>query len=258
MHGFSVHAPHAHARGRRVLLDPPALPRVLLSLLPDPPCGSDTLSLFLSCSRSRSLSLPLSLSPFLSLLVIQTRSLPLAVSRSFRASLRRLPTPTLPTRAAASVSKTPPPSRPTPSSLALHLTAFDRMTHGRPQRPRALASPFHSPALTQHSPSPLTLLSLSFAWCGATRLRPPSPLSIPTRSLLLSTRSLSLSPPLPSPPSQIVRYNVIPLSPVSGLIEWVPDCDTLHGLIRDYRESRKVAYVYIYNFTPFTYTYIFI
>ena len=45
-----------------------------------------------------------------------------------------------------------------------------------------------------------------------------------------------------------MRYNVIPLSPVSGLIEWVPDCDTLHGLIRDYRESRKAIYIYIYRY----------
>lgn len=26
----------------------------------------------------------------------------------------------------------------------------------------------------------------------------------------------------------------------TGLIGWVPNCDTLHTLIRDYRESRKV------------------
>ncbi|RKO90751.1 armadillo-type protein, partial [Blyttiomyces helicus] len=38
----------------------------------------------------------------------------------------------------------------------------------------------------------------------------------------------------------IQRYPVIPLSPNSGLIGWVPHCDTLHTLIRDYRESRKV------------------
>ena len=38
----------------------------------------------------------------------------------------------------------------------------------------------------------------------------------------------------------IQRYEVIPLSPNSGLIEWVPHCDTLHSLIRDYRESRKI------------------
>ncbi|KAJ3311625.1 phosphatidylinositol kinase- protein kinase tor1 [Boothiomyces sp. JEL0838] len=35
-------------------------------------------------------------------------------------------------------------------------------------------------------------------------------------------------------------YPVIPLSPNSGLIGWVPDCDTLHNLIRDYRESRRI------------------
>lgn len=38
----------------------------------------------------------------------------------------------------------------------------------------------------------------------------------------------------------IQRYPVIPLSPNSGLIGWVPHCDTLHSLIRDYRESRKI------------------
>eukprot|EP01117_Protostelium_nocturnum_P014316 TRINITY_DN5444_c0_g1_i3.p1 TRINITY_DN5444_c0_g1~~TRINITY_DN5444_c0_g1_i3.p1 ORF type:complete len:2209 (+),score=787.54 TRINITY_DN5444_c0_g1_i3:161-6787(+) len=38
----------------------------------------------------------------------------------------------------------------------------------------------------------------------------------------------------------IQRYSVIPLSPNSGLIGWVPHCDTLHQLIRDYRDSRKI------------------
>jgi FKBP12-rapamycin complex-associated protein len=33
----------------------------------------------------------------------------------------------------------------------------------------------------------------------------------------------------------IARYAVIPLSPNSGLIGWVPNCDTLHALIREYR-----------------------
>ncbi|KAF3971928.1 hypothetical protein CMV_004520 [Castanea mollissima] len=39
----------------------------------------------------------------------------------------------------------------------------------------------------------------------------------------------------------IQRYAVIPLSPNSGLIGWVPNCDTLHHLIREYREARKIA-----------------
>lgn len=39
----------------------------------------------------------------------------------------------------------------------------------------------------------------------------------------------------------IQRYSVIPLSPNSGLIEWVPNCDTLHYLIREYRDARKVC-----------------
>jgi len=38
----------------------------------------------------------------------------------------------------------------------------------------------------------------------------------------------------------IQRYAVVPLSPNSGLIGWVPHCDTLHALIREYRESRKI------------------
>ncbi|KAL7753608.1 phosphatidylinositol kinase- protein kinase tor1 [Sorochytrium milnesiophthora] len=38
----------------------------------------------------------------------------------------------------------------------------------------------------------------------------------------------------------IQRYAVIPLSPNSGLIGWVSNCDTLHQLIRDYRDSRKI------------------
>ncbi|KAL3621059.1 hypothetical protein CASFOL_035971 [Castilleja foliolosa] len=39
----------------------------------------------------------------------------------------------------------------------------------------------------------------------------------------------------------IQRYEVIPLSPNSGLIGWVPNCDTLHQLIREFRDSRKVT-----------------
>lgn len=39
----------------------------------------------------------------------------------------------------------------------------------------------------------------------------------------------------------IRRYAVIPLSPNSGLIGWVPNCDTLHHLIREYRDARKFA-----------------
>ncbi len=39
---------------------------------------------------------------------------------------------------------------------------------------------------------------------------------------------------------QIQRCSVIPLSPNSGLIEWLPNCDTLHALIKEYRDSRKI------------------
>ncbi|EMC92726.1 hypothetical protein BAUCODRAFT_76649 [Baudoinia panamericana UAMH 10762] len=38
----------------------------------------------------------------------------------------------------------------------------------------------------------------------------------------------------------IQRYASIPLSTQSGLLGWVPNSDTLHVLIREYRESRKI------------------
>ncbi len=38
----------------------------------------------------------------------------------------------------------------------------------------------------------------------------------------------------------IARYAVIPLSPNTGLIGWVPNCDTLHALIREFRDGRKI------------------
>ena len=45
---------------------------------------------------------------------------------------------------------------------------------------------------------------------------------------------------LPNVLCSIQRYAVIPLSTNSGLIGWVPHCDTLHALIRDYREKKKI------------------
>ncbi|KAK3079016.1 hypothetical protein LTS18_005954 [Coniosporium uncinatum] len=38
----------------------------------------------------------------------------------------------------------------------------------------------------------------------------------------------------------IQRYSALPLSTQSGLLGWVPNTDTLHVLIREYRESRKI------------------
>lgn len=35
-------------------------------------------------------------------------------------------------------------------------------------------------------------------------------------------------------------YAVIALSSNAGLIEWVPDCDTMHALVKEYREVRKI------------------
>ncbi|CAK5267693.1 unnamed protein product [Mycena citricolor] len=39
----------------------------------------------------------------------------------------------------------------------------------------------------------------------------------------------------------IQRYPVIPIAPNAGLLGWVQDSDTLHVLVRDYREARKVV-----------------
>lgn len=38
----------------------------------------------------------------------------------------------------------------------------------------------------------------------------------------------------------IQRYAVVPLSPNVGLVGWVPRCDTLHDLIRNYRDRKKI------------------
>ncbi|KAI0924480.1 hypothetical protein AcW2_005356 [Taiwanofungus camphoratus] len=38
----------------------------------------------------------------------------------------------------------------------------------------------------------------------------------------------------------IQRYPVIPLAPNAGLLGWVQDSDTMHVLVRDYRDSRKI------------------
>ncbi|GMF08098.1 unnamed protein product [[Candida] boidinii] len=38
----------------------------------------------------------------------------------------------------------------------------------------------------------------------------------------------------------IQQYAAIPLSPNSGLLGWVPNSDTFHVLIKEYREPRKI------------------
>ncbi|MBA0833538.1 hypothetical protein Goarm_005973, partial [Gossypium armourianum] len=52
----------------------------------------------------------------------------------------------------------------------------------------------------------------------------------------------------------IQQYAVIPLSPNSGLIGWVPNCDTLHHLIREYRDARRITlnqeHKYMLSFAP--------
>lgn len=38
----------------------------------------------------------------------------------------------------------------------------------------------------------------------------------------------------------IRRFSVVPLSPNTGLIEWVPQCDTIHELIKQYRKAHNI------------------
>ena len=38
----------------------------------------------------------------------------------------------------------------------------------------------------------------------------------------------------------IQRFSVTPLAPQAGLLGWVNDSDTLHVLVKEYRDSRKV------------------
>ncbi|GJQ13147.1 hypothetical protein GpartN1_g4938.t1 [Galdieria partita] len=40
---------------------------------------------------------------------------------------------------------------------------------------------------------------------------------------------------------KIKRFSVIPLSPNTGLIGWVPNCNTVHSIIREYREQRRIV-----------------
>lgn len=40
--------------------------------------------------------------------------------------------------------------------------------------------------------------------------------------------------------AELKGYTVVALSPKSGLIEWVEDCDTMHVLVKDFRENRKI------------------
>ncbi len=41
-------------------------------------------------------------------------------------------------------------------------------------------------------------------------------------------------------PTVLQRYSVIPLSQNSGLIGWLPTHDTIHQLLREYRDKRKI------------------
>jgi FKBP12-rapamycin complex-associated protein len=39
---------------------------------------------------------------------------------------------------------------------------------------------------------------------------------------------------------EIQKYAVVPLSSRAGVMQWVPSCDTLHELIKEYRDARKI------------------
>ncbi|KAF4129064.1 FATC domain-containing protein [Phytophthora infestans] len=52
---------------------------------------------------------------------------------------------------------------------------------------------------------------------------------------------------------KIHRYPVIPLSDNAGIVGWVPHCDTLHQLIRDYREAHYDALTLLEKVEVFLY-----
>lgn len=56
---------------------------------------------------------------------------------------------------------------------------------------------------------------------------------------------------------QISRYSVTPLSPECGLIEWVPNCDTLYSLIKKNRARVKMSlhaeHEIVHQFAPVTF-----
>ena len=51
---------------------------------------------------------------------------------------------------------------------------------------------------------------------------------------------LAIDPKTNKKDLNIRRYPIIPLSQNSGLIGWVPNCDTLHQLIKDHRQSANI------------------
>ncbi|GMH78184.1 hypothetical protein TL16_g07704 [Triparma laevis f. inornata] len=55
-------------------------------------------------------------------------------------------------------------------------------------------------------------------------------------ALLAQDRTASKS----KTPMSIRTYSVMPLSNNSGVIGWVPECDTLHSLVKQYREARQI------------------
>lgn len=85
-------------------------------------------------------------------------------------------------------------------------------------------------------------------WHGRTGCRSGSASAAPPPLQSLPARPASSLGPAPSPhtcahpapPCSVQRYSVVPLSPNSGLISWVAQCDTLHTLIKAYRDGRKV------------------
>ncbi|CAN0493409.1 unnamed protein product, partial [Scytosiphon promiscuus] len=50
------------------------------------------------------------------------------------------------------------------------------------------------------------------------------------------------------------RYAILPLSNNSGLIGWVPSCDTMHQLIKQYRESKVIITVDLEQIGDLRYT----
>lgn len=42
---------------------------------------------------------------------------------------------------------------------------------------------------------------------------------------------------------EIQRYPVIPIAPNTGLLGWVRECDTIHDLLKSYRNERSIPLI---------------
>ena len=69
----------------------------------------------------------------------------------------------------------------------------------------------------------------------------------------LINKLLEQSPTCEKRNLSIVHYPIVPLSNNSGLIYWVPNADTVHSLVRTYREQRNIPLSYEHSLMKWRY-----